>query len=93
MGIGVAVRVGLGAGFGIAVKVGVGVGASERITSGRKMTVVGLMTAVCAAACENKPDARTITNATLKISSRLTGTNKRCMICLRAVAATPVSRN
>ena len=89
--MGVAVLVGVcdavwaGAGSNVAVEVGVGVavgvavGASERITNGRKMTVVGEMTVVWADARENKPDARIITNATLKISNRLIGTKKRCM--------------
>ena len=65
----------------MAVKVGVGVavGSSERITNGKKVTVVGVMMVVCAATRENKPDARVITSATLKISSRLIGTKKRRM--------------
>ena len=70
--VGVYVDVAVAVGVGVAV--GVAVGSSERITSGRKVTVVGIMTVVCAAAGENRRDARIIANATLKISSRLIGT-------------------
>ena len=85
VGVGVGVFVGVGVAVleCVAVLVGVGVGvtvgSSERITSGRKVTVVGVMTVVCAATREDNPDARIITNARLRISSRLIGTKKRRM--------------
>jgi hypothetical protein len=75
----VAVLVGVGVGVLVGVAVGVAVGGSERITSGRKVTVVGTMTVVCADAGVNRRNVRVITNATPKMNSRLTGTKKRRM--------------